>query len=138
MSQRVLVIARGRALAGEQVEQGLALLQVREPLGRGLVQRWGKGPPELAQQPRVRPVGLAAPQLALGEAARLQGVDHAHRPLRLAQGRQQTQAVGAGGLQYAGRLGGQGRQQLGIAGRGLVQALHAAGQVGIYVVLANI
>jgi len=45
----VLVIAQSRALAGEQVEQGLALLQVREPLGRGLMQRWGKGLPELAQ-----------------------------------------------------------------------------------------
>lgn len=49
VSQRVLVIAQSRALAGEQVEQGLALLQVREPLGRGLMQRWGKGLPELAQ-----------------------------------------------------------------------------------------
>nr|GFC22956.1 hypothetical protein [Tanacetum cinerariifolium] len=128
LAQGVLVVAQGRALALEQVEQGLALLQLRQPYGTGLMQGRGEDAPELAQQLRIRAVGLAAPQLALGEAAHLQGVDHAHGPAGLVQGRQQAQAVGAGGLEYAHGPLGQRRQQGRVAGRRLGQVLHPAGQ----------
>jgi hypothetical protein len=98
----------------------------------------GKSPAELAQQLGVGAVGLAAPQLALGKAAHLQGVDYAHRPLGLVQGRQQAQPVGAGGLEHTGGPGRQGGQQGRVALRGLGKALDPVRQVRVHVVLADV
>jgi hypothetical protein len=118
--------------------QGLSLLQLRQPQRTGLMKGRGEDAAELAQQPRIQAVSFAAPQLALGKAPHLQRVDHAHGPAGLVQGGPCAQPIGPRGLQHTGRLGGQGRQQLSVACRGLVQTLHAAGQVGIHVVLAEI